>query len=334
MAKHTDDCGIYKWTNLVTGRVLVGQAGSTTGFSHRKSQYLYALRKGIFTNHHFQASWTKHGEQNFSFEILEKMPIGKKTFIDYADELTLHEQSWVDYYRKQPEGVYNQVGPVNAPNRGRTFDAEFRAKVATGMKGKPSPKKGVPLPQETKDKISKKLKGVKIGPRPRSVEAQAKSTAAIRAALLGKPLSDEHKQKISEKNKGKPWSEKRREAENKKQAANPKPIKRKLTHEELGAINRGRVVSAEVRAKISKTTKGVKKGPRKTQMSEEEKKARSIRARKVPVDRIDAITGECVEYESVSDAEKDGFDSPSIFHCLSGAAKKHRKFFWIRRDSP
>src|SRR3989344_2847347 len=94
--------GIYKWTNLVTGRVLVGQTGSTVGFKKRKNNYMSELRRGIYNNSYFQRSWNKHKEENFAFEILE-------THLDNLS-LTAREQFWLDYYRALSAGVYNNVG--------------------------------------------------------------------------------------------------------------------------------------------------------------------------------------------------------------------------------
>lgn len=121
--------GIYKWTCLVNGRVLVGQCGSTTGFKKRLAAYLSTLRRGVYGSQWFQRSFTKHGEANFVFEIIE-------THTDDS-RLTEREQFWVDYYRAQPAGVYNEVGPVDAPRRGTMMSEEAKEKRRKTLAAKP-----------------------------------------------------------------------------------------------------------------------------------------------------------------------------------------------------
>jgi group I intron endonuclease len=125
--------GIYLWRNKIDGRVLVGQTGSTKGFLRRKSQYLSDLRSGRYMkkNKHFQRAWNKYGKNNFEFIILE---------ILYNDKhLTAYEQSFVNYYKTLPGGIYNQSGPVDNPLRGATIGpcseekrAKYHLQIAVG----------------------------------------------------------------------------------------------------------------------------------------------------------------------------------------------------------
>jgi group I intron endonuclease len=60
--------GIYRIRNLVDNKVYIG---STINFANRKSVHFSCLRNGKHENPYLQASFNKHGEQSFLFEILE-----------------------------------------------------------------------------------------------------------------------------------------------------------------------------------------------------------------------------------------------------------------------
>lgn len=106
--------GIYKWENLVTGRVYVGQ---TNNLHRRHGEEKSQLRNNRFgiNNRYLQASWNKHGEANFQYSVLETIVcdvVADKSYI------TSREQWWYDFYGALSGGLYNQAGPVDAPNRG------------------------------------------------------------------------------------------------------------------------------------------------------------------------------------------------------------------------
>lgn len=58
---------VYVIRNLINDKVYVGQ---TRNFAKRKAGHLYGVRKGV--EHPLYHSIRKHGEENFSFEILEE----------------------------------------------------------------------------------------------------------------------------------------------------------------------------------------------------------------------------------------------------------------------
>lgn len=169
--------GIYKWTNLITGRVLVGQTGSTVGFDKRKNRYINELSKNRWENKHFQRSWNKYGRDNFRFEMVEAL--------DNDKILTEREQCWLDYYRALPSGVYNQDGPADNPRRGAKNSSEHNAKVSTANKGRLL---GIKQSDVTIEKRASKLRG-----RSRSTEARA----AISAGKKGKRFSEKHRLALS-----------------------------------------------------------------------------------------------------------------------------------------
>ncbi len=60
-------CGIYKITNIVNGKALIGLSSDIfrRWVDHRKT-----LRKNKHDNPYFQNAWNKYGEDNFRFEII------------------------------------------------------------------------------------------------------------------------------------------------------------------------------------------------------------------------------------------------------------------------
>lgn len=63
--------GVYKIENIINGKIYIGST-SRLGFTRRWYSHLKMLRKNKHYNQYLQASWNKHGENNFKFEIIER----------------------------------------------------------------------------------------------------------------------------------------------------------------------------------------------------------------------------------------------------------------------
>lgn len=65
------ESGIYRITNLVNGKIYIG---STTNFDVRFNAHRTALNnEGKNVNLHLASAWKKYGEDNFVFEIIERV---------------------------------------------------------------------------------------------------------------------------------------------------------------------------------------------------------------------------------------------------------------------
>ena len=77
--------GIYKITNLLNGKVYVGQSQNVF---ERKFQHFTALRKGNHENREMQKDWNKNN-RGFRWDVIEFCPIA---------ELNSREKYWIDYF--------------------------------------------------------------------------------------------------------------------------------------------------------------------------------------------------------------------------------------------
>ena len=154
------NCGIYKITNTVTGKFYIGSA---VNIKRRWAEHRSQLGANKHGNRHLQNSWNKHGEDSFTFEVLECCE---------KERLIEREQFYID--NEKP--AYN-ISPTAGNTLGVKRTDETKRKISEAKKGKVRS-------DETKRKMSEAKKGEKN-------------------AFYGKHHTDESKRKISEAKKGK-----------------------------------------------------------------------------------------------------------------------------------
>ena len=162
---------IYMYTNLITGKRYVGKAKD---FDGRHEQHL--KRDGQLIDKKIK----EYGIENFKVEILIENVQDDDKLNEYEKFFIKRKRSHVSY----GTGYNITWGGDGGDTRSGYTDKqrrEYSRKMSESKKGKPSPKKGKPLSEEHKRKVSESLKG--------------------------KTKSEEHKRKISEARKGKPKSE-------------------------------------------------------------------------------------------------------------------------------
>ena len=167
--------GVYKITNLVNGKVYIG---ASKDIERRWSSHRRSVKSPIHSD------LETYGLENFKFEILLECP---------EDMLAQWERDMICLYdADDPEKGYNDKG-----------DRPYSLKTSESLKGhkpwskgKPAWNKGISYSEETKRKISEKLKG-----RIFSDETKHRMSESQK----GKhniTHSEETKRKISEANKG------------------------------------------------------------------------------------------------------------------------------------
>ena len=143
---------IYQIRNVVNGKIYIGSAvDSRVRFEkHRRH-----LRKGDHHCTNLQASWNKHGEDIFKFEILE--------IVD--GDLLEAEQRWIDQYYGNGR-CYNTARYAGAPMRGRKHTEEAKKRMRGAQpKGEKHYRYGKSVSEETRKKIGDTQRGIKKAPR-------------------------------------------------------------------------------------------------------------------------------------------------------------------------
>lgn len=151
--------GIYKIKNTLNNKVYVG---SSINIEKSWTEHIRSLQKHSHRNQYLQRAWDLHGENVFEFSIIEEC---------LGEELLVFEQKWLNEYQSfEPEKGYN-ICESAGNTLGRKHTDESKLKISENhhdvsgennpMFGIPSPNRGKPRSEETKKKISEKLKGKK-----------------------------------------------------------------------------------------------------------------------------------------------------------------------------
>jgi len=177
-------CGIYKITNTLDGKLIIGQSNDIKG---RWRGYKSELRRNIYHNPYLQSAWNKYGEQNFTFEILLECP--KENLNE--EEIRLikeYKSNNRDFGYNLEDGGNNNFHPEEtreklrkAWNYDKHFTEETKAKISKSNTGKA-------VSKEHRLKISKANTG-----KHHTEESKRK----LREFRNGKKMSEESKQKIS-----------------------------------------------------------------------------------------------------------------------------------------
>jgi group I intron endonuclease len=216
--------GIYRIINLVNEKCYIGSA---VNLSDRKSQHFSGLKKNRHGNKHLQSSFTKYGEENFIFDIIE--------FCE-KEKLIEKEQFWINSYKAKGEILYN-ICPIAGNMLGYKFTEEQKKKLSESHKGQVSWNKGkkLNLSDEQRKVMSDRMK---------------ERTPYNK----GQHHSEEHRQKLS-----KAWETRNPPSEETKAKigiGNKGKIVSKETREKLSKVNKGRPLTEEHKQKLSEVHKG------------------------------------------------------------------------------
>ena len=171
----TNNCGVYKITNTITGDFYIGSANNIWGRIRRHRSDLANNRHG---NIYLQRVWNKYGKQAFEFTAILLCDIEHKLYF---------EQGFLDLFKP----VYNIATCVLASWQGLRHTDEQRRKISEAGKGKHHT-------EETKRKIGDASKGnTNLLGYKHTEETKRK----IGAAHKGSHRTDEARAKMSESHK-------------------------------------------------------------------------------------------------------------------------------------
>ena len=114
-------CGVYQILSVISGRSYVG---SSQNIEKRLVWHRHILRKGRHHSAALQAAWRKHGEENFSYSILEECS---------KEDLAVAEKSWMDKLGALAPSGYN-VCPNTDGIRGYTHSEITKQKMSEAAK--------------------------------------------------------------------------------------------------------------------------------------------------------------------------------------------------------
>jgi len=180
--------GVYIITCLVNRNVYVG---SSKNYKTRLSNHFSRLRAGVHANPKLQASFDKYGAERFNSCVL---------LICKPENLLWFEQRAINVLRPS----FNIAKHADAPNRGRVFSAEVRAKVSARLKGN-TYTLGYKASAETKAKLSALRRGKKL---PARGALSIEHRAIISQTHKGRKHSTIHRARVSEA-KRKWWADKK-----------------------------------------------------------------------------------------------------------------------------
>lgn len=175
--------GIYKITNIKTKKVYIG---SSENLSKRLRDHKNDLISGIHKNFKLQNSWNKHGEENFTFEVI---------LLCAQQDLISNEQMFIDFF--SVERMYN-ICLIAGNTKGYKHTEEAKLKIGRRSLGN-SHGKGRKISEEHKQKLVEFNTGRKHS---------QKTKEKISKLHKGKPKSEDHKRKIADTLRGKPLCEK------------------------------------------------------------------------------------------------------------------------------
>lgn len=115
--------GIYKITSITSGKIYIGCASNVRT---RINGHLYDLRKDKHNNSYLQRAWTKYGEENFIFEMIEKCDIS---------DLHAREHYWVNELNCLDRSTGYNLKPTN-PNGCSIHSEATIEKLRQANKGK------------------------------------------------------------------------------------------------------------------------------------------------------------------------------------------------------
>lgn len=144
---------IYKATNLVNGKVYIGQ--TIRSLEYRKRRHLQDAKRGDST--HFHQALRKYGEHNFVFEVIDEA--FNKTELNKLENYYIQQFNSIKTGYNMVDGGKNNImfnGKVKKKHDTVMRTPEVRAKISKSMKAY---RKEHAFTEEHKKKLSDKAKG-------------------------------------------------------------------------------------------------------------------------------------------------------------------------------
>ena len=195
---------IYRYKSP-SGKYYIGQ---TTDEKNRRSKFFNQYRYG---GPKIERARKKYGPENFEYTILMKVTGDNPE--EVKNYLNTLEIGFIRIYDSYNNGYNSTIGGGGIPGHKHSEETKhkmsFKKYLYNPAKGKPSPKKGIPMSEESKKKMSEARLGKAPWNKGKNLSEEirqkmSESRKGRKAWNKGIPMSDEQKKKISDANKGKP----------------------------------------------------------------------------------------------------------------------------------
>jgi len=191
---------IYRITNMANGHYYIGSAES---FARREWQHKYDLKRGVHKNPRLQAAWNAYGEDMFVFEAIEEVPPDRTAF-DIENTYLIQCVGKPDCYNVNVDAYVPRLGiphteaskaKVSASRKGKAagenhyrygkqVSPEVRAKISATQKGRPNPRKGLPMSEQGRANVAAAVKRGEeshfYGKRPSNADDLQKTVYALK----------------------------------------------------------------------------------------------------------------------------------------------------------
>lgn len=173
--------------------------GSAVCLARRWKAHQQALRSGIHRNIHLQRAWDKHGEEAFTFSVLE--------IVADPSRLIECEQQWIDCTRD----LYN-LCPTAGSHLGAKRSEQTKQRMSAALKGRAPTAAAIEASRayhlgrkQSPETVRRRSEAMKGKPRaPLSAEVRLKISEAQRGST--RVFTDKHRQKLSEAARGRKLS--------------------------------------------------------------------------------------------------------------------------------
>jgi hypothetical protein len=96
--------GIYRITNLVNGKMFIGSSQCVDTIFNSAG---FQLKMGSYFIKDMQKDFTRHGESNFRFDVVDQLEPNDDPGYDYSEDLRVLLDMWLEKLQPYDEKGYN-----------------------------------------------------------------------------------------------------------------------------------------------------------------------------------------------------------------------------------